>query len=120
MPSPEAYSSLPVVRADAYGDPRRVIIDPKDVPANLPIVPLGDPGRGWREISVGEKVKTHYEFFSFAKPMGWRLSDFWTHEGEVNKGRTHYREPKSLRAWWHVAPALAAKWARRLFRKRSA
>ncbi len=128
MPAPDAYPpqepfSKPTTIQDMQrrknGDPRNVIVnDPRQLPANLPTVPLGNPGNGWREVSIGEQVKTHYQFFSFAAPLGWRLTDFWTGEGEPVTGRTHYREPKSFRAWMMVLPELVAKaWKRLLKRK---
>lgn len=71
-----------------------------------------DPG--WRRVETGETVKTHFQAYLISPPEArWAISSFWSSEGFVNRGRTHYREAVSLGAWLTVAPQLARKVYRR-------
>lgn len=91
-------------------------VEPNDLPPNQPVVGMDDVGKGWRRVSVGEKVKTYYQAYMLAPGTpGWRLSSFYTSEQFINQGRSHYRAPASLKAWLTILFPLIRKWFRGLF-----
>lgn len=96
-----------------------VVVPPEQLAPNQPTIPVESVGEGWRRVSIGEPIKSSYQAFTFApgarKPE-WRLSSFYSAEGEKVTGRTHYRAPASVRAWLSVLPRLAIKLARGYWR----
>ena len=73
--------------------------DPNHKTYDLPNIPVLSPDtdeKGWRTISIGETVKTHYQVYAFYPRPKWRLSAFWTHEGLKHDGKATYREAVSF------------------------
>lgn len=85
--------------------------DPLDHP-NSPVFFLEEVGDGWVRPALGEIVRTHWECLSMFPKVQWRLTAYFTAEGLVNDGRTHYRRANSLGAWYRVAKQLPRKWWR--------
>lgn len=90
------------------------------IPTQLPLTSIEDVGRGWRRVSLNEPIKSCYQCYStlpaagmgIGKPRGWKLGTFYTREGRLHIGATHYRAPASLRAWATVLLPLVAKLVR--------
>ncbi len=86
-------------------------------PGQVPLVGLDDDqiGRGWRRVSTGEVIKTHYEVWLLLPHPHWALGSFFTSQGYRHRGVTHYRAAASLGAYFSVALPVARKWWSRWF-----
>ena len=79
--------------------------------------PRDGVGEGWVPVPIGERLRTHHQYFSFTKPcIGWRMSTYFTCEKAINDGRANYRKPASIMAWLTVIVMLPKKyWGGLLF-----
>jgi len=84
---------------------------PNQMPPNLPVAIPEEVGAGWRRVDIGERVRSHYQSLCFAPSVGWRLT---VCPGIVHDGRTTYRRPASVRAWFTVAAQMVRKFWRKL------
>lgn len=81
----------------------------------IPLLPLDAQTvdeANYRLLPVGTPVKTWHEAFL---PLpgaygGWKLTTFWTKDGQRVTGRTHYRAARTWRGRLRLAGPLARKW----------
>ena len=83
----------------------------------MPVCSPDSVGDGWREVGVGEVVKTHYQYLSFTPRVEWKLSAYFTDEGLINDGRATYRGSNSIRAWIIILSQLPRKLWRHYVKK---